>query len=113
MQQVSLSNDTICRRIDDMAAVVCQQVCSEIKQSTLQASIQLDKLTKLNSALETHLNAFARHEKDRKFVSHRLFERFLKERFQSSFLCIKMRFKSFFEKTKTTYISNFTIKSLW
>ena len=35
MQQVSLSNDTIHRRIDDMAVHVCEQVSSEIKQSTL------------------------------------------------------------------------------
>ncbi|XP_077975830.1 protein FAM200C-like [Styela clava] len=45
MQQVPLSNSTIRRRIDDMAAVVCQQVCSEIKQSKLQASLQLDEST--------------------------------------------------------------------
>ena len=45
IQQVSLSNDTIHRRIDDMAVSVWQQVCSEIKQSTLQASIQLDECT--------------------------------------------------------------------
>ena len=57
IQQVSLSNDTIRRRINDMAANVCQQVCSEIKQSTLQASIQLGEST--DSALESHLIAFA------------------------------------------------------
>ena len=50
-QQVSLVNDTICRRIDDMAANVCQQICSEFKQSTLQANIQLDEFT--DSALES------------------------------------------------------------
>ena len=49
-QQVSLSNDTIRRRIDEMAVNVCQYVCSEVKQSTLQASIQLDEST--DSALE-------------------------------------------------------------
>ena len=32
----------ICRWIDNMAANVGQKVCSEIKQSTLQASIQMD-----------------------------------------------------------------------
>ena len=46
IQQASLSNDTIRRQIDDMAANVCQQVCSEIKQNTLQASIQKDESTK-------------------------------------------------------------------
>ena len=40
IQQFSLSNDTIRRRIDSMAADVCQQVCSESKQSTLQVSIR-------------------------------------------------------------------------
>ena len=35
IQEVSLSNDTIPRRIDDMASNVCQQVCSKIKQRTL------------------------------------------------------------------------------
>ena len=57
IQQVSLSNDTIRLWIDDMAANVCQQVYSEIKQSTLQASIQLDEST--DSAIESHLIAFA------------------------------------------------------
>ena len=45
IHQVSLSNDTVRRRIDEIAANVSQQVCSEIKQSTLEASIQLDKST--------------------------------------------------------------------
>ena len=71
IQQVLLSNDTICRRIDDMAANVCQQVCSEIKQSTLQASIQLNKST--DSALKSHLIAFARCEKYRKIKEEFLF----------------------------------------
>ena len=57
IQQVSLSNDTIRRRVDDMAANVCQQVCFEIKQRMLQASIQLNEST--DSALESHLIAFA------------------------------------------------------
>ena len=67
IQQVSLSNDTIRRRIDDMAANVCQQVCSEIKQSALRASIQLDEST--DSALESHSITFVRYEKDRKIKS--------------------------------------------
>ena len=57
IQQVSLSNDTIRRRIDDMAANVCQQVCSPIKQSTLHASIKLNEY--IDSTLESHLIAFA------------------------------------------------------
>ena len=66
IQQVSLSNDTIRRRIDDMAANMCPQVCFKIKQSTLQASIQLDESA--DSALESHLIAFARYEKDKRKV---------------------------------------------
>ena len=71
IQQVSLSNDTSRGRIDDMVATVCQQVCSEIKQSTLQASIQLDDST--DSASESHLIAFVRYEKNRKMKEKFLF----------------------------------------
>ena len=44
---------------------------SEIKQSTLQARIQLDEST--DSALESHLIAFDRHEKDKKTKEEFLF----------------------------------------
>ena len=71
IQQVSLPDDTIPRRIDDMADNVCQQICSIIKQSTLQASIHLYEST--NSALESHLIAFAQYEKDRKMKEEFLF----------------------------------------
>ena len=71
IQKVSISNNTIRLWIDDMAANVCQQVYSEIKQSTLQASIQLDEST--DSAVESHLIAFARYEKDRKMKEKFLF----------------------------------------
>ena len=54
-----------------MAANVCQQVCSEIRRSKLPASIQLDEST--DSALENHLIAFARYEKDRKTKEEFLF----------------------------------------
>ena len=66
IQQVSLSNDTIRLRIDGRAANFC-----EIKQSMLQASIQLNEST--NSALENHLITFARYEKDRKMKEELLF----------------------------------------
>ena len=62
IQLVSLSNDIFRQRINYMAANVCQQVCFEITQSTLQASIQLGEST--DSALESHLIAFPRNEKD-------------------------------------------------
>ena len=65
-KQVLLYNDTIFRQIDDMAANVWQQVCSKIKQSTLQASLQLDESS--DSALESHLIVFARYEKDERRV---------------------------------------------
>ena len=71
IQQVSLSNDTICLRIDDTVANVFQQVCSEIKQSTLQASIQL--VESIDRVLDSHLIAFARYEKDRKMKEEFLF----------------------------------------
>ena len=54
-----------------MAANMCQQVCSETKQCTLQASIRLDEST--DSALESHLIAFARYEKDEKIKEEFLF----------------------------------------
>ena len=71
IQQISLSNDTIRRWIYDMTADVCQQVCSEIKQSTLHASIQLGEST--DSTLERHLIAFARYEKGRQMKKEFLF----------------------------------------
>ena len=63
IQQVLLSNDTIRRRIDDMPVNVFQQVCFEIKQSTLQANNQLNEST--DSILESQVIAFARYEKDK------------------------------------------------
>ena len=39
-----------------------QKVCFELKQSRLQASIQLNEFT--DSALESNLIAFARYQKD-------------------------------------------------
>ena len=71
IQEVLLSNDTIRRWIDKMAANMCLQVCYEIKQSKLHASIQLGEST--DSALQGHLIAFARYEKDRKMKEEFLF----------------------------------------
>ena len=71
IQHLSLSNNTIRRRIDDMATDVCQQVCSEIKQSIFQASLQLDEST--DTTLDCHLIAFARYEKNKKKKEEFLF----------------------------------------
>ena len=54
-----------------MATDVCQQVCSEIKQSMFQASLQLDEST--DSTLECHLIVFARYEKNKKMKEEFLF----------------------------------------
>ena len=93
IRQVSLSNDTIRRRIDDIAANVCQQVCSKSKQSTLQASTQLDKST--NRTLENHLIAFARYEKDRKMKEEFLFSNALSA--ATTAAALKALVDSFFE----------------
>ena len=72
MQQVSFSNGhTIRRRTDIMAADVCQQVCSKIKQSNLQKSIQPDGSTDI--ILESHLLAFSRYEKEENIKEELLF----------------------------------------
>ena len=98
-QQVSLSNDTICRRIDDMAANVHQQVCLKIKQSTLQASVQLDEST--NSALESHLIAFARYEKNRKMKEEFLFSNTLSA--TTTATDVKALVDSFFETNELSW----------
>ena len=99
IQQVSLANDIIRRRIDDMAANVCHQVCSAIKQSTLQASIQLDEST--NSALESHLIAFARFEKDRKMKEELLFSNTLSA--TATAADVKALVDSFFEANELSW----------
>ena len=99
IQQVSLANDIIRRRIDDMAANVCQQVCSAIKQSTLQASIQLDEST--DSALESHLIALARFEKDRKMKEELLFSNTLSA--TTTAADVKALVDSFFEANELSW----------
>ena len=105
-QQVSLSSDTICRRIVDMAAHVCQEVCSEIKQSTLQASIQLDEST--DSALKDHLTAFARYEKDKKMKKEFLFSNILSA--TTTAADVKALVDSFFEANELSW-QNFKLIS--
>ena len=58
-----------------MATNVCQKIFSEFKQSTLQASIQLEE--SIDSALETHLIAFVQYEKERKMKEEFLFSNIL------------------------------------
>ena len=96
IQQVSLSNDSIRGRIDNMAANACQQVCSVIKQSTLQASIQLDEST--DSASESHLIAFARYEKNRKIKEAFFFSNTLPAK--TIAVDVKALVDSFFEANK-------------
>ena len=79
-----------------MAAYVCQQVCSEIKQSTLQASIQLDKSN--DSALESYLIAFAQYKKDGKTKEEFLFSNTLPA--TTTAADVKALVDSFFEANK-------------
>ena len=99
IQQVSLSNDTISLWIDDMAANVCQQSYSEIKQSALQASIQLDESS--DSASESHLIVFARYEKDRKMKEEFLFSNTLLV--TTTAVDIKALVDSFFEANELNW----------
>ncbi|KAG0725041.1 Protein ZBED8 [Chionoecetes opilio] len=64
ISKISLSNNTVRRRIDDMAADVCNQVCQEIRASAFRASLQLDESTDL--ANQSQLIAFVRYEKEKK-----------------------------------------------
>ena len=100
IQHALLSNDTIRRRIDGIAANnVSQQVCFEVKQSTLQASIQLDEST--DSALESHLIAFARYEKDTKMKEEFLFSNTLSA--TTSAADVEALVDSFFEANELSW----------
>ena len=82
-----------------MAANVCQQVCFEIKQSTLQASIQLDEST--DRALKSHLIAFARYKKNRKLKKELLFSNTLSA--TTTATDVKALVDSFFEANKLSW----------
>ena len=82
-----------------MAANVCQQICSEIKQSTLLGSIQLHEST--DSALESHSIAFARYEKDRKMKEEFLFSNTLSA--ITTVGSIKVLVNSFFEANELSW----------
>ena len=99
IQKVLLSNDINRGRIDDMAADVCQQVCSEIKKSTLQASIQLDESTDI--AFESHLIGFIRYEKDRKIKEEFLFSTTLSA--TTTAADVKALVDTFFEANKLSW----------
>ena len=101
IQQVSLSNDTIRPRIDSMAVDVCQKVCTEIKESTLQASIQFDKST--DTALESHLIAFVRYEKERKMKTEFLFCNTLST--TATAIDIKAVVEGFFEANELSWLN--------
>ena len=99
IQHASLSNDTLCRRIDGIAANMCQQICFEIKQSTIHASIQLDEST--DSALQSHLIAFARYERDRKMKKEFLFSNTLST--TATAADVKALVNSFFEASELSW----------
>ena len=71
IQHLSLSNNAIRHWIDDMATDVFQQICSEIKQSMFQASLQLDEST--DTTLECRLITFAQYDKNKKMKEEFLF----------------------------------------
>ncbi|QQP53813.1 Protein ZBED8-like [Caligus rogercresseyi] len=71
ISKISLSNNTVRRRIDDMAADVCNQVCQEIRASEFRASLQLDESTDI--ANQSQLIAFVRYEKEKKVKEEFLF----------------------------------------
>ena len=76
-----------------------QQVCFEVKQSTLQASILLDEST--DSALESHLIAFARYEKDTKMKKEFLFSNTLSA--TTTAADVKALVDSFFEANELSW----------
>ena len=99
IHHVSLSNNTVRRQIDDMVANVCQQVCSEIKLSALQASIQLGEST--DSALESDLIVFARYEKDKRIKENFLFSNTLSA--TTTAADVNAVVNSFFEANKLSW----------
>ncbi|KAG0714634.1 Protein ZBED8 [Chionoecetes opilio] len=64
LKDLTLSNNTVRRRIDDMAADVCNQVCQEIRASAFRASLQLDESNRHSEP--SQLIAFVRYEKEKK-----------------------------------------------
>ena len=84
-----------------MVVDVCQQVCTEIKESMLQANIQFDEST--DTALESHLIAFVRYEKERKMKEEFLFCNTLST--TATAIDIKAVVKCFFEANGLSWIN--------
>lgn len=76
-------------------------VCTEIKESTLQASIQFDEST--DTALESHLIAFVRYEKERKMKEEFLFCNTLST--TTTAIDIKAAVECFFEANGLSWIN--------
>ncbi|QQP34697.1 Uncharacterized protein FKW44_022672 [Caligus rogercresseyi] len=71
ISKISLSNITVRRMIDDMAADMCNQVSQEIRASEFRACLQLDESTDI--ANQSQLIAFVRYEKEKKVKEEFLF----------------------------------------
>lgn len=71
ISKISLSNNTVRRKINDMTADVCNQVCQKIRASAFRASLQLDESTDI--ANQSQLIAFVRYEKEKKAKEKFLF----------------------------------------
>ncbi|KAK9958613.1 hypothetical protein ABG768_025346 [Culter alburnus] len=70
IKTVPLSNDTVCRRIDDMAEDIVAQVVEKLKQATSFA-LQLDESTDISG--ESQLVAFVRYKDKDEIDEHILF----------------------------------------
>ena len=84
-----------------MAVDMCQQVCTEIKESMLQASIQFDEST--DTTLESHLIAFIRYEKECKMKEEFLFCNTLST--TATAIDIKAVVECFFEANRLSWLN--------
>lgn len=62
LSQISLSNDTISSRIDDMSNDILAQVVADLISSPVKFSLQLDETTDVSSLCQ--LAVFVRYVKD-------------------------------------------------
>ena len=63
LKQIALSNDTVCRRINDFSIDTCNQLISDFKASPLKILLQLDKFTEVSNY--TQLICFVRNIKEK------------------------------------------------